>query len=64
MPATFLASTTVNQYKIGNAWISEPSPSGPSSAPAARKPSTGLNPKRRTMGTTTPAVPSKTSASL
>ena len=57
MPATFLASTTVTQYRNGNAWISEPSPSGPSSAPAARKPSTGLSPKRRTMGTTMPAVP-------
>ena len=36
MPATFLASTTVTQYRNGNCLISEPSPSGPSIAPAAR----------------------------
>ena len=35
MPSTFLASTTVIQYRIGNVAISEPSPNGPSSAPAA-----------------------------
>ena len=36
MPATFLASTTVSQYRNGNCLISEPSPSGPRMAPAAR----------------------------
>ena len=36
MPATSLASPTVNQNSAGNELISEPKPSGPNSAPAPR----------------------------
>ena len=36
MPATSLASLTVNQNSTGNELMSEPSPSGPNKAPAPR----------------------------
>ena len=61
---TFLASITVTQRRNGMSSLNEPSASGPRIAPAPRYPSTGLKPKRRTSGTTMPAVPSTTSASV
>ena len=53
-----------SQASQGASSANRPSPSGPSSTPAARKPSTGLILMRLNRGTTTPAAARKTSRSL
>ena len=63
-PATLSASVTVTHERPGTVLLSEPSPSGPRIAPAPRYPRTGFSPHRNTSGTTTPAVPNTTRASL
>ena len=64
MAATFLASVMVTHCRLGQTFLNEPMPSGPSTAPATRKVSTGLTRQRCTAGTITPAVPSTSKASL
>ena len=60
----WVASEMVSHDSHGAVSASRASPSGPSSTPAARKPSTGLIFNRLNSGTTTPAAARKTTRSL
>ncbi len=57
-------SVMVSHSTQGATSANRPRPSGPSSTPAARKPSTGLTLNRLKMGTSTPAAARKTTRSL